>query len=447
MRQLLVCYDIFQRYPVMTAVGAVALLTTLGYAVIIPILPLYLKENLGFSASLIGLIFGAYAAAETLAKTPLGFVSDRIGRRSVIITGLLLCFPVPYLMTLPRHPVSLALLQMVNGAGVAAFWPALAALTADIVAVERRAQAMTVFNMSYLIGLGFGPALGTFVNHAAGSNTAAFYLASTFLAGAAIIGALSLPRPGKKTVLVPAEGTAGDERVYALETGTPNQLTPETAGSDNAAAQGQALVPAGPGPDAWEGLKALLRQPVLGVMLLVSLLQQFGAGFLAPVFVLFGREQVGFTQAEIGRILLFPALTIALLAIPLGRTADAIGKSRAVRCAFLAAALAIFLMPGAKHPLSWQFLVAVLGLAYVTGAPAWTALASMAAPPGRQGAAIAAIGTMQSLGFILGPGAGGFLYDRVAPAAPFYGCVLFLVVCFLLTSVLVSEKRIDKMMA
>jgi MFS family permease len=173
-------------------------------------------------------------------------------------------------------------------------------------------------------------------------------------------------------------------------------------------------------------------------------LQQFGAGFLAPVFVLFGREQVGFTQAEIGRILLFPALTIALFAIPLGRIADVIGKSRAVRCVFLAAALAIFLMPGAKHPLLWQFLIAVLGLAYVTGAPAWTALASMAAPPGRQGAAIAAIGTMQSLGFILGPGVGGFLYDRVAPAAPFYGCALFLVVCFVLASLLVSEKRINK---
>ena len=366
MHPLLAYYGIFRRYPHLIGIGIVALLATLGYAVIIPVLPLYLKENLGISASLTGMIFGAYAVSETLTKTPLGFVSDRTGRRLVIITGLLVSFLVPYLMTLPRHPALLALLQTVSGAGVAAFWPALAALTADLVAVENRAQAMTVFNMSYLIGLGFGPALGTFVNHAAQNNTAAFYLATVILAAAALIGILTLPRSPQQPVC----RQAGPQYSENLNTGpvttlpahkkenlcvwtvTKSQPGGEAAGAELAATvQGKAAGEQNHRENsAWEELKTLFIQPVLGPMLLISLLQQFGTGFLAPVFVLYGREQLGFTQAEIGHILLVPAFTIALLAIPLGRVADTIGKSRAARYAFLTAALAIFLMPGAKAP-------------------------------------------------------------------------------------------------
>jgi MFS family permease len=406
LRQFTNSFSVFKIYPVLISIGAVTLLSTLGQAVFILILPLYLKETLGFTASFIGVALGAYAVSETLVKTPLGFISDRVGRKAIIVFGIFLCLLVPVPITLLHHPVQLILLQIVNGAGVAAFWPVLAALTADVVPVENRSQAMTVFNLAYLVALSLGPALGAFANHAAGNNAAAFYVAAFFLAAAAVTA----------TAAIPGSRRAGPP---ARETRAPT-VKKEVTGY----------------------IKLLAGRPVLMAMLFISLLQQFGTGLLAPVFVLFAKEQLGFTQADIGRVLILPAVAVALLAMPFGRLADVAGKARAVRCAYAAAAPAIYLLTAAGGFAVWQVLISVVGLAYVTGAPAWTALASMAAPQGRGGGTIAAVGTMHSLGFILGPGVGGLLYDRVAPAAPFYGCSTILLVCMVLVGLLVSEETI-----
>ncbi|MEW6447165.1 MAG: MFS transporter [Bacillota bacterium] len=436
MYQILKYYDIFHWYPCLLGIGLVALLATLGHAVVIPILPIYLKQDLGISASLTGIIFGAYAVSETLAKTPIGLVGDRIGRRPVIIGGIFISLLAPCLMILARHPFSLTLIQLMNGLGVAAFWPGLAALTADIVAPENRAQAMTVFNMSYLVALGFGPSLGTFVNHAAGTNLAAFLLAAACLAVATLTGIFSLPRLSTKESGL----TSSLRYVSKCEAGTGKVQSDSATGKRNVATGQDVSITRKSFHRS--DLKALYSQPVLAAMLLISLLQQFGTGFLAPTFMLYGCEHAGFSQAEMAQVLLAPALTIAVLAIPIGRLADKIGKTRAIRWAFLVAAVTLFLIPAASHPITWQVLVALLGLAYVTGAPAWTAVASMVAPPGLRGAAIAAIGTMQSLGFILGPGVGGLLYDHVSPVAPFLGSSLIIGICFILVSIFTSEKRI-----
>ncbi|MEW6183534.1 MAG: MFS transporter [Bacillota bacterium] len=422
----------------MISIGAVALLATAGQSMVIPVLPLYLKENLGFNAGLIGLIFGAYAASETLVKTPFGFVSDRLGRRFAITAGLLFCLPVPYLMTLLHHPVSFTMIQVLNGAGVAAFWPALAALTADLVAPENRAQAMTVFNMSYLTAFGLAPALGTFANHASGTNTTAFYLATVILAFAVLTAFITLPGSPRKKTTVRSLKSQNPEKSGSSRAVADNPLSDVSKNNTVKARRRFTFRKA----DLLKNVSELISQPILAAMLFISLIQQFGIGLLVPVFVLYCREQVGFTQAEIGQIFLFPVIIIAVLAIPLGRAADHVGKPRAVRYAYLAAALVIFLMPVTKRLIAWQALVAVLEVAYVLGTPAWTALSSIVAPGGRRGAAIAAIGTMQSLGFAISPGVGGLLYDSVAPAAPFFICAAFLMICLVLFSLLVSEKRI-----
>lgn len=388
------------------SIGLVALLATMGHAAFVPILPLYLKENLGFSASFIGIVFGAYAVSETVFKTPFGFISDRVGRKAVIVTGILLSFVVPILMTLLRHPAGLIFLQAVNGAGIAAFWPVLAALISDNVTAENRAQAMTVFNLAYLIALCFGPALGAFVNHATGNNVSAFYLAAVFLAAAAITGIAVIP------------GFSAKESVARSIDARPERK------------------------EKGRLLKILFIQPILARMFVISLLQQFGIGLLAPIFILFSREQLSFTQADIGHILLWPAIVVALLAVPLGHAADVIGKARVTRYAYLVSAPAIYLFTVAKSLAAWQVLISLVGLAYVTGAPAWTALVSMAAPHGKEGTTIAAVSTMYSLGFIIGPGVGGLLYDYISPAAPFYGCSVVLLFCSLLVFLLVSEEKI-----
>lgn len=403
-REVLAAYfRIFRVYPFLVGVWVIAFLSTVGLAVIIPTLPLYLRNSAGLSASVIGLLFSIYAVTETLAKTPFGALSDCIGRRRVILLGLFFTAFVPLGFIYAKKVVFLAFLQVLNGLGVAAFWPVISALIADYVSEEERTSALSVVNMAYLTALGLGPAVGSYVNHFLKADTAAFKLAFVLL----LISCLG--------VLLFFPCGHGREVRHAQ---SHDPVRNSSSG--------------------------VLKQKQVGkytVMLFISLLQQFGVGMLASTFVLYVNRQLGFSQGQIGTALLVPALMVALFALPLSSLADRVGKPLAVQSAYLLSAGVLALIPFLDQ--AWQLVgaVAFLALAYVVGAPAWLALASVFAPSGRKGAVLAGIGTMQSLGYILGSPVGGLLYDRLQPQAPFFAGSAFLFLCFALVLLFFTERR------
>jgi MFS family permease len=68
----------------------------------------------------------------------------------------------------------------------------------------------------------------------------------------------------------------------------------------------------------------------------------------------------------------------------------------------------------------------LLGGSYALTAPAWLALVSELAPPGRLGLALGASETVQGLGLVLGPLLGGLLWDGLGPRAPFIASAVVL---------------------
>ncbi|MGB9791349.1 MAG: MFS transporter [Thermacetogeniaceae bacterium] len=390
-------FELLKRYPFLIGVGAVAFLSTAGLAVIVPTLPLYLKNELGFSTGVIGLLLSVYAVTEIVAKTPFGIWSDRYGRRPVIMMGILLAAFVPLGFIVARSPVSFVLLEVMNGLGVAAFWPILSALIADSVGPEERVPSLAVINMAYLAALGVGPGLGTFVNHFMRSATASFYVAAALLFASSFLA----------WVVFPKEAAVSGER------------------------KGRAVA----GESAAEGRSPKDCYNPFYAMLFISLLQQFGIGMLGSTFVIFVNRQLGFSQGEIGTALLVPAAAVALLALPLGQYAERVGKDRAIKFAYMVSAATLAAIPFLKGLWELVVAVAVLALAYVAGTPAWLAIASVVAPYGKKGAAIAGISTMQSIGFIIGSPVGGLLYDKLHPTAPLFACSGMLFVCLFLAVV------------
>jgi MFS family permease len=61
----------------------------------------------------------------------------------------------------------------------------------------------------------------------------------------------------------------------------------------------------------------------------------------------------------------------------------------------------------------------LLGSGYALSAPAWLALITELAPPGRLGLAVGASETVQGLGLVIGPLLGGLFWDTIGPRAPF----------------------------
>src|SRR5579864_7556333 len=165
-------------------------LAELGFATVVPLLPLYLRERLGAGATLIGVVVAAFAAVDTSLKTVWGALADRVGRRPVIVGGLLVASAAPFLMTLIKTPALFVPLRLIDGSGSAAVWPCAAAAIAERTGAARRAAGMGTLNMFFLTGLALGPSVGLFVLAAFGNYRAGFYLAGVLLLTAAGVASL-----------------------------------------------------------------------------------------------------------------------------------------------------------------------------------------------------------------------------------------------------------------
>lgn len=154
-------YDNFLRvlidYPFLIALGAIALLAELGYAILnIATLPLHLDVDL-HEASWTGLVLASFLTVEAVFKTPFGALGDRIGRKPLMVAGPffsgLCCFIMYYL----TQAWQFMIVHGLNGLGFAAFWPSCFSTIADRVRKQDLTLAMSVFNLTYMLGIALGP--------------------------------------------------------------------------------------------------------------------------------------------------------------------------------------------------------------------------------------------------------------------------------------------------
>ncbi|HXF83140.1 MAG TPA: MFS transporter, partial [bacterium] len=308
--------------------------------------------------------------------------------------GLIVSALAPLIMSLLRAAWLFVPLRLVDGAGSSALWPAAAAIIADTTPPHRRATAMGALNMCFLAGLGLGPALGLYVAGFTGSYAAGFYLASVMLLAAATLAALSLRGVG-----------ATHQVADAVEIGY------------HGAARS---------PHLEEVLAEGRRYPLLSVMLVVAFLQMFGAGLLAPILVIYAKRVIGLSEHVMGTSFLILMLAIALASLPAGRLADRWGKLRAVFWGMALASLGMWVLPLSPGLVALAPAAGLLGAGYAISTPAWHAVISQLAPPGRVGLAIGASQTAEGMGLVLGPLLGGLLWDEVSHQAPFLAAAVLL---------------------
>jgi MFS family permease len=370
-------------------IGSVVGVAELGFATVIPLLPLYLKERLGASASLVGVVVSTFAAVETVFKTAWGSLADRVGRRPVIVSGLVLSSTAPLIMTLLRTAWLFVPLRVVDGMGSAALWPVAAAAIVDKTSKARRATAMGSLNMFFLSGLALGPAVGLYVSGFLGGYNFGFYLASALLLTSAVLAMFVFPG-GRGAVHSKHAGYSGGPLSNFLHT--------------------------------------VRTSPRLLSMLLIAFVQMIGVGLLAPILAIYAHEVIQLSDQMIGTLFLVMVLAVALASVPGGRLADRIGRPRTVIWGMMLASAGMWLLPLAGRDRLPILGVAalLLGGSYAVSSPAWLALMSEAAPRGGTGMVMGASETAQGAGLIIGPLLGGILYDALGPRAPFLASAVLL---------------------
>jgi DHA1 family multidrug resistance protein-like MFS transporter len=314
-------------------------LVWLGSGAIYPYLPVFLREDTGASLGTIGLIASAYFVAMLVFSVPAGRLSDRIGRKPMIVGGTFLYAISTLLFLTTKEPWLFVLFRSVEGIGAAAVVPAAQALVAEISSDEHRSRAYGWLTTAQYAGLIIGP-VAAWPMYALGGGQGAFAFYAIFLFGAVITAAAAaalavfLREPAK------AERRSGD-----------GERRP--------------------------GLRTLVSRPIAAIILVVAT-AEFAMGGFEVVWSIYLRD--------LGASLTVVGLTWVLFSAPLllsflgGRLADRYSRFALMTAGFAVQGACWLLVPVFHDPAVFLLLLPLDGLAFAFAFPAKQAFLVQVSP-------------------------------------------------------------------
>jgi DHA1 family multidrug resistance protein-like MFS transporter len=133
-----------------------------GASAILPLLPVYLRRH-GSSVPLVGLTMGAFFLAAVAVQYPLGRLSDRIGRRTIQIAGLVTYAAATVLFFFFSAPLAALVFRALQGAGTGVVDVASAATIGEVVPRSAQGRAFGALYGMQTVGMAIGPLVGGLV--------------------------------------------------------------------------------------------------------------------------------------------------------------------------------------------------------------------------------------------------------------------------------------------
>ncbi len=339
---------------------SIVVIDLIGFGVVIPILP-YLAESFGASATVLGVLLTCYSGMQVLFAPVWGRISDRVGRRPVMlitIAGTSLA-----LLALGLAPSLLWLLvARLFGGLFSANISVATAYVGDLTQGPERTRWMGLIGAAFGIGFILGPAIGGFL------APYGYHVPMLVAAGLAAVNFAY----GLVTLREPADHHAGERPA-------PLQLPP---------------------PGTVRRLCAS------------SFVFTFGVSQLETVFAFFMIDAFSYQAREVAYILVMMALIMAAVqGGAIRRLAMRFGERRLILagCALLAVSLAAVPWMPTVTLLLLPLAVASVGRALVY--PSLLGLVSVAARPEERGLVMGAFQSSASLARVFGPLSAGVLYD------------------------------------
>ena len=352
-------------------VFTVVFIDLLGFGIVLPLLPTY-AATFGVAPAAIGLLVTSFSLLQLVAVPIWGGLSDRFGRRPVLIVGLV-GSTASYLMFAFTHTYWILLLSRIVAGAMGATVGVAQAYIADVTTPERRAHAMGLFGAALAMGFILGPAVGGI-------------LATTRYANAGLV----------------AAGLCAANALAAVA------WLPETP--QHVATHPRSRVPLGP----------------LAAALAATVLMSTSWAVIHLTLPLFGRDVLRDTPRQMGMLFAFMGvISAAVQGGVVGRLAPRVGERRLALAGGLLLAAGFALLPGGRGGARLLLGLGILSAGPALAGPSIWALVSRRTPPGNQGAALGLTQTASTLGRILGPAVSGFLIAPYGIESPFWaGAVL-----------------------
>lgn len=367
----------------------------LGFGIIIPLLPFY-AERFGGSAQTVAMLSVSFSAMQFVFMPIWGRLSDRIGRRPILLLGLFGSFASYLVFGLAASLPLLFLSRMFAGIAGATVSTA-QAFIADTTTPENRAKGMGLVGAAFGLGFIFGPAIGGILSrwgHVVPPMFAALLSLLNFVAAWFLL-------PESRPAHVRATARAATSRL--------------------------------------ESLRKALTRPTLPALLLIYVTVVAAFSGFETTFALFSERRFGFTEETIGYIFAYVGLVLAVVQGGLvGRAVRRFGERRLVPAALLMVALGLVLIAFSRSVFELFVANGVLALGMGFNSPSLTSLISRRSDPEDQGGILGVSQGLASLARIVGPAWAGFLFDRWGMSSPYFSSAGLVMIAFAVSVVSLS---------
>lgn len=379
-----------RRPPPLLVLAVIAFFAMTAFGMTLPTLA-YLAQDFGASDSQVGLLAACYHAMQLLLAPVWGSASDRIGRRPLLLLGLVGFAVAFFFSSLAGSLATLFAAQLIAGAVGSATLPAVRASVGDVTSVEKRARGMGLVGASIGLGFVFGPGLAFGLIHSQQGDLAGESLVALHRMPFRVAAALAILTPAMLVFLtlpVPKTG----EIVPAARRGTLALF----------GALGRSL--RGPMREVYlAALGGTLAFSMLEAALPLFVKHQFAheaflpASYLAKAFVVMGIVGVIVQGGLVARLI------------------NGMGESRTAAFGLAVTAVGLGIVPFFTSADALLFALGTLAVGMGLLRPSVATLISRRAVAG-QGEAVGVLDGFESLGRATGKPFGGVLHEWASPA-------------------------------
>jgi len=343
------------------------LVGALGFALSMPFLAIYLHEELGMSMSWIGVMLTVAGVVGALASTVGGALSDRVGRRQMLI-WLLALRGVPFLimayLVWAKSPFAIfsAVYVFSSMLGTSIF-PLTEAIVADVTAPEKRAEAFGIMRVSANLGWALGPAIGGGL--AIFGYHWLFVATAVALAGAAVVVVFTIDETVSRAALKHHESLLGP----------------------------------------------VLRDKKLLIFMGVGLVMFLARGQLISTLSVYLSSTVGLSKGQIGMLYALNGGLVAAMQVPTTKFTIRWNPLSALAFAGVLYGVGYFLVGLAGGIAELVVAMIIITVAEMIETPTAASYVTELAPEGLVGAYLGAFHFVFHLGWTVGPMVGGVLLD------------------------------------
>jgi len=387
----------------------------LGFGLFGPFLPLY-AELLGATIGIqIGVIASAFTITRALSSTPIGWLSDRIGRKTVLSIGLFTYALITFGLAFSGDWIQLIVMRGIQGATSAMIWTPAIALIADSTPPERRGTSLSIFNSSAMTGIILGPGLGGAIQlwtrrylgfSLVNSFRSPFYFGAMVAILSTVVVWLRVREVGPKT------------KKTGLKFDGKDRLSPRF-------------------------------RTTFYTLLAFGFSNGFAYGFIQPIIVFFAEHEYSLTVDETGSAMAFAfflsGLSNASLQLLGGKLADRTRSRKIlITTSVLTSQIFTYLLPFSPNILYLVGLFAARSGFMALFRPSLVSLQEDIMPRTIRGKLTGVMDTATSLGAVVGPLLGFWLYDVFSASAPFQLGALFFVASAIFFQVRAKEPRLEE---